>query len=318
MQRQIFIGSSTEGLTQAVHISTVLCAEPDIKCVQWTEVFEPGFLTFESLEAVLLRCCGAVFVVRPDDHEIIRGQSVGTPRANIMLEFGLMAGRMGRHNIALCQYGATELPSDLKGLTVISMDPPNAAVDSGLARQQAEHKLQTWSSHLTATADRIARTEVVHGYTGRWEFAIELQTWRDVSLQTSDYVYVKGYLDLIMPPDGQTGRGLAHGTLSFKIHDGKATAYEGDYLTAHEVTSGLCLKDGSLELTTEAFALQKRSSIGEAPAPLAYIDFRPEPWLARWTLTPAAEPRTLTGEIHSEGSVVTRGRVRLAKSLPGM
>jgi len=52
---------------------------------------QPGYLTFEALEAMLLRCCGAVFVATPDDQSVIRGQRVSSPRANIMLEFGLVA-----------------------------------------------------------------------------------------------------------------------------------------------------------------------------------------------------------------------------------
>ena len=33
----------------------------------WTDIFEPGFLTFEALEVMLRECCAAVFVVSPDD-----------------------------------------------------------------------------------------------------------------------------------------------------------------------------------------------------------------------------------------------------------
>jgi predicted nucleotide-binding protein len=82
----------------------LLSHEQDTRSVEWTEVFQPGYLTFEALEAMLLRCCGAVFVATPDNQSVIRGEKVSSPRANIMLEFGLVAGRMGRHNIALCQY----------------------------------------------------------------------------------------------------------------------------------------------------------------------------------------------------------------------
>src|SRR5258708_7642933 len=99
MQREIFIGSSSEALDHAHHVADVLSEQGDVKCMVWTEVFEVGYLTFETLEAVLLRCCGAVFVASPDDPTTIRQRSVRAPRANIMLEFGLMAGRMGRHNI---------------------------------------------------------------------------------------------------------------------------------------------------------------------------------------------------------------------------
>jgi hypothetical protein len=313
-KRRVFIGSSTEGMTQAERICEILRSDPTIECHLWTEEFEPGFLTFEALERVLSQCCGAVFVAGPDDPSVIRGKQVKTPRANVMLEFGLMTGVMSRPNVALWLYGGAELPSDLKGLTVISPDPPDHAADPDHARNHAEQSLVNWTRHLTATIDRVPRTVAFHGYTGRWSFSGELQVWRGITLQSPSFVFVKGYIDLIIPPDGQTGRGAAHGILSFKIQQ-ERDAYEGDYLVAHEVTGALCLTDGSLQMTTEAFSLQKRSTIGKQLDTLVDLDFRPEPWTAKWTLSPAVEPRTLEGDFQSEGSVISRGKMRMTHSL---
>jgi len=313
-KRRVFVGSSVEGLSHAQRICEILRAEQTLECVLWREVFEPGFMTFEALENVLTNCCGAVFVAGPDDTSLIRGKSVSTPRANIMLEFGLMAGAMSRHNVAIWLYGGAELPSDLKGLTVASPEPPDGAADDSHAATRAEQVLVNWSRHLTATVDRIPRTETFHGYTGRWTFSGELQTWRDITLQKPGFVFVKGYADLLIPVDGQTGRGVVHGTLSFKIQENDE-AYEGDYLVSHDVTAVTCLPDGSLRMTTEAFALQKRTTIGNAPASLADLDFRPEPWTARWTLGPGIEPRGLEGDFQSEGSIDSRGKIRMTKAL---
>jgi Predicted nucleotide-binding protein containing TIR-like domain len=144
----IFIGSSIEGLEEARRICELLSDE-DTECMLWTKAFLPGFLTFESLENMLLECCAAVFVATPDDEGTIRGTKLRMPRANILLEFGLVAGRLGRHNIALCQYGCAELPSDLKGLTVIKMDPDASAppnINKDEFRQRAFQELRSWSS----------------------------------------------------------------------------------------------------------------------------------------------------------------------------
>jgi Predicted nucleotide-binding protein containing TIR-like domain len=314
MQREVFIGSSTEGLEEANHVFKILSANPDLKCVPWKEVFQPGFLTFEALEAVLLRCCGAVFVAGPDDQTTIRGRAVNSPRANIMLEFGLMAGRMGRHNIALWQYGTVELPSDLKGLTVISSDPSSPIDDPNVGGGQAEQKLKIWSSRLSASANGIPRTEVVHGYSGRWDFDVNLQTWRDLPIVAPDYVSVKGHVNLIMPADGQTGWGLAHGRLYFRLLVGEARAYQGEYHTAHEIKTALCRRDGTLELITEAFAIQRVTSVCSPPPQLADLEFSPEPWTAKWTLVPSAGIRTLSGEVHSEGVVVSKGQAQFTWS----
>ena len=103
MNRKVFIGSSTESLDRAYAIRDRLCKIEGIECVLWKEVFEPGSLTFEALEDMLLRCCAAVFVATPDDTSVIRGRTIRCPRANVLLEFGLLAGRMGRHNVAVCR-----------------------------------------------------------------------------------------------------------------------------------------------------------------------------------------------------------------------
>lgn len=310
----MFVGSSTEALDKAQQLCELLRQDESLGALLWTEVFQPGYLTFEALESMLLQCCGAVFVATPDDPGLIRGHEVHAPRANVMLEFGLVAGRIGRHNIALCRYGNADLPSDLQGLTTIAMDPPNDCPDRAAFHEQAKQRLALWSSRLVATADQIARTEIVHGYTGRWDFSINLSTWRDLVVPGTGYVQVKGILDLLVPAGGRTGHGLAHGALYFRLPDpGGQSYYQGEFLTAHEINNAQCLQDGSLELTTEAFALQRVRSQGEVPPQLADIDFQPEPWSARWLLAPVDEPRTLRGEVHTSGAVRSVGVATLVR-----
>jgi hypothetical protein len=242
----------------------------------------------------------------------IRQKVVKSPRANIMLEFGLVAGRLGRHNVAVCQYGGAELPSDLAGMTVIRMDPPDGEPNADSYRQQAEQRLRLWASRLLATAEGIPRTDTVHGYTGRWDINTSLQKWRDFSVVHSGFVQTKGHLDLYLPANGQVGRGLAHGRLQFKLLDSSSGAvlYHGQYRTAHDVIDAVCMRDGSLELTTEAFALQKMQAVGTPPPELAGMDLLPEPWSARWRLNPTGDPRSMEGTIRTEGCVTSEGTVR--------
>jgi hypothetical protein len=163
-----------------------------------------------------------------------------------------------------------------------------------------------------ATADRIPRTEIFHGYTGRWELNVQLHTWRDLVVIKPGYVYVKGKFDLLMPSSGQTGRGLAHGHLRFLLPDGQSGSYEGEYFTAHEITGAFCEKDGSLQFSTEAFAVQRMRVIGQAPPQLANMD-SPEPWTAKWRLSPFADPLALKGEVQTQGDIISKGEVRAVK-----
>jgi Predicted nucleotide-binding protein containing TIR-like domain len=316
LKHHIFVGSSTEALGKAQHACDILAAQDDLTAHLWTEIFEPGFLTFEALERMLRQCCAAVFIATGDDLTTMRDRVIESPRANILLEFGLVAGRLGHHSVSICQYGAV-LPSDLAGLTVICMEPPQGHPDPDRFRSEATEKLVIWSSRLLATASGIPRTEVVHGYTGRWDFDISLQQWRDLAIASPGYAQVKGYLDLILSASGQVGRGLAHGELQFKLVDGNngTVIYQGEYRTAHEIRNAVCAKDGSLDLTTEAFSLQRIQTTGTPPLQLAGMDVFPEPWSAHWKLTPSTD-HTLSGTVRSEGSVATEGKVTVSKRDP--
>ena len=157
-KRRVFIGSSSEYLPEVSRIKQLLDND-SIECVLWTTVFQPGYLTFEALESMLLDCGAAVFLATPDDEAEIRHERVATPRANVMLEFGLVAGRLGRHNIAVCRYTNANMPSDLQGLTVIEMGrpgrrvgDPEPAADSaaGAGPSPAEKALVGWASHCSS------------------------------------------------------------------------------------------------------------------------------------------------------------------------
>lgn len=125
-KRTIFVGSSHEGLPEARQVCSAL-ARSGARVVPklWTTFFEASELTFEALEEMLLQCCAAVFVVRADDlgRHISEPRKPLTkmPRGNVLLEFGLVAGRLGRRNVAICRFGGVELPSDLASMTVIDM-----------------------------------------------------------------------------------------------------------------------------------------------------------------------------------------------------
>jgi hypothetical protein len=315
MKRRIFVGSSTEGISKAHQICEFLSKQDNIECVLWTKVFKPGFLTFEALESMLLQCNAAVFIATPDDEAMIRGKAVRIARANISLEFGLVAGRMGRPNIVLCVYGDAKLPSDLNGLTVICMGQCDTSSDQRnihLASREGEEKLSSWSAGLLATANGVPRTAIVHGYTGRWDFNLSLHKWRGLVISKPSFANVKGSFDLFLPPSGQVGRGLTHGRIFFKLISDKGV-HEGEYRSSHAITSALCHTDGSLEFTTEAFVLQKATLSGAAPPELTGIDFAPEPWSSHWRLAPSSQPRTLKGTVGTEDTSITEGTVKAVK-----
>ena len=178
-----------------------------------------------------------------------------------------------------------------------------------------EDRLRLWATGLLSTADQIARTDILHGYSGRWEFALQLSHWRGREVRFPSYAYVNGHFDLVIAPNGQSGKGFAQGRLNFKIvldAAGEHT-FQGDYRTAHEIASADCSSDGSIHFTSQAFAVGKYSASGMAPAELSSLDLA-EPWSAQWQLAPSSEPRSLEGTVSTDDAIGTQGTVKVRKA----
>ena len=58
--KEIYIGSSKEGLEQATQVAAVLSEAQDVKPLLWTEYFKPGEITFLGIESIASRVSGAV------------------------------------------------------------------------------------------------------------------------------------------------------------------------------------------------------------------------------------------------------------------
>jgi hypothetical protein len=315
VKRKIFIGSSTEGFDKAEEIGSVLESFGGVEAKLWNKAFEPGVLTYDALEDVLGSCCAAVFVATPDLQVLSRTGTPELPRSNVLFEFGLMAGRLGLHNIALCRYSDVELPSDVKGLTVVDMDC-KAQQAAGQLVQDPEEKLQLWVSRLMATPETIPRTAIFHGYTGRGRYELTINKWWDLEIGPPSFVQLRGILDLMIDPGGHVGSGLAQGRLSFNLVADERSpekTYDGEYHIANRVSNVACQTDGALHITTEMFALQKMWSKGTPPIQLAAMDALPEPWSSKWTLRPTGEPGKLVGTICTQGTGHTEGAASITR-----
>lgn len=121
MQRpRVFVGSSTEGLATAEALAVHIERVADVRL--WTGVFGLGDTTIEALFAQLSGVTHAVLVATADDTTQKQGESVATPRDNVVFELGLFMGRLGRRRAYLVADSASRLPSDLAGVTVEFFD----------------------------------------------------------------------------------------------------------------------------------------------------------------------------------------------------
>ncbi|MCZ6688082.1 MAG: nucleotide-binding protein [Planctomycetota bacterium] len=123
----VFIGSSSEGLRVAEAVFAHLSHETMPKL--WThQLFLPGQYPIETLQEQLHKNAFAILVASPDDQLIKRGVQSSAMRDNLLLEFGLFTGALGRKRaFFLCPDSpAVELPSNLLGMIVATYDGARA------------------------------------------------------------------------------------------------------------------------------------------------------------------------------------------------
>jgi hypothetical protein len=122
----VFVGSSTEGRKKAARKVVELINEhPLFTAVPWWEksIWRSGSSFYECLSSALHQVAFGIFVATPDDLVRKRGREKNAIRDNVLFEYGLFAGFLGRHNTILLQVGESELPSDLRGINVEYVDP---------------------------------------------------------------------------------------------------------------------------------------------------------------------------------------------------
>ncbi len=124
MKPKIFIGSSVEGLGVAYSIQQNLTQ--DAESTVWDQgIFELSLTAIESLTKAVENSDIGVFVFSPDDITKMRGAESNTIRDNVIFEFGLFVGRLGRDRVFFITPEGTDfrLPTDLLGVTPGKYNP---------------------------------------------------------------------------------------------------------------------------------------------------------------------------------------------------
>src|SRR5579862_2384686 len=124
MKPTVLIGSSTEALQIARAIQEGLCHE--VYPVIWNQgIFGLSRTTLESLIDQLNKVDYAVFAFTPDDVTKIRDRTYSEARDNVLFEFGLFMGRLGRNRTFFVMPASVtdfRIPTDLLGVTPATYD----------------------------------------------------------------------------------------------------------------------------------------------------------------------------------------------------
>jgi hypothetical protein len=124
----VFIGSSLEAKPYAEVVTELISENSMFKAIPWwhRDVTQYGSSFLESLFELLPQTNFGIFVATPDDLLLKRDKEYIAIRDNVLFEYGLFAGYLGRHNTVLFQIGETEVPSDLRGITVVHSQLTNS------------------------------------------------------------------------------------------------------------------------------------------------------------------------------------------------
>ena len=119
----IFIGSSTPGLPTAERIAKELADVAE--CELWTHAFELGIATYEQLTKITAVFDYGILLATADDPMISKNAYFESPRDNVLLEFGLFAGALGRGRAIFVREEEAKEPADLFGITMPRIKKPD-------------------------------------------------------------------------------------------------------------------------------------------------------------------------------------------------
>jgi len=113
---RIFIGSSLEGYDTAVLISNSIS---DIaETYLWKQAFEYGNSNYENLVSQIALYDYAILIATADDIVISRNAKFESARDNVLFEFGLFSGGLGRKRTFYIIENNTKIPTDLFGVSL--------------------------------------------------------------------------------------------------------------------------------------------------------------------------------------------------------
>jgi hypothetical protein len=141
---RIFIGSSSEGLEVANTVKEVL--SKDFDCVLWNDgtVFGLSTSYLDSLLKAGSMFDFGILVATKDDRIHSRGEDQYAARDNVLFEYGLFMGRLGKFRTLILLEDEAKRPSDMEGIYLSEFNKTAKEGDY----KSLTHQLQVIAAHI--------------------------------------------------------------------------------------------------------------------------------------------------------------------------
>ncbi|MEO8400157.1 MAG: TIR domain-containing protein, partial [Ignavibacteriaceae bacterium] len=163
MRPRIFIGSSTESFSIAEKIEKLLS---DIaECFLWKDIFQLNKSNYENLSSQIALYDYAIIIAMADDVTTSRKMKMGSARDNVLFEFGLFSGGLGRSRVFYVTEKDSKIPSDLFGISLPEILLPKEKMhNKSVINCITEIKKHIEDKEETFDLSFIPSTAIAYGY----------------------------------------------------------------------------------------------------------------------------------------------------------
>lgn len=159
----IFIGSSSEGFDIAKKIQELL--DDTAECRLWKGAFDYGKSNYDNLTSKISFYDYAILIATADDITISRKKSTSSPRDNVVFEFGLFAGGLGKSKVFYIIEEGTKILTDLSGITQPFIPSKKSSnFDDALRTSASEIKQYILNKEKTYELGFLPSTALAYGY----------------------------------------------------------------------------------------------------------------------------------------------------------
>lgn len=200
MKPRIFIGSSREGYSIAEVIKNEL--SDFAECQLWDEgFFEPNKSSFESLSEASVLFDFAILLASGEDLQLKRGTIEKIARDNVVFEFGLYIGRLGRNRSFFIKEKNLDLPSDLYGITL--NEYKKETTEAGLTINDVCKVLKLKIQEIWSTYELsfIPSTVLATGYFENFLLNVCRELKQQAKREVDGRIFKNFYLHIIIPDE---------------------------------------------------------------------------------------------------------------------